>query len=231
MAVGSEERGLGKCEHVVVSVPKAERWMDESILRVKCRNAMFDRGVTGGMMIFHGYRMDKVARVLEWSPHYHCLGFVEGGFDRCRECAHSYGDCDACSGLKGREVRGFAKDGYLVSVKGERQTVFGTVFYLLHHATIRVGVKRFHVVTWFGVCGNRKFSGRKPKEAVGVCPACHKDMKKKVYVGSARIVRDIGNPWYVPLFLMDVLDGLGKPNFVDVGDVRAGGGSGGGQFG
>ncbi len=216
LAVASEERGFGKVEHVIVSPALVDHWLDESVLREKCRGALFDRGVVGGAMIFHGYRMDRKRRVLAWSPHYHTLGFVDGGFDRCRDCVHGYGDCDACSGFKGREVRGYAKDGYLVSVKGERLTVVGTGFYQLHHATIRVGLKRFMVVTWFGNCGNRKFKGRKAK-AVAVCPVCQDEMKKKVYVGSVFIVRDIGNPWYMKVFAMSPLDSSGLPNFVDAG--------------
>jgi hypothetical protein len=65
-----------------------------------------------------------------------------------RKCVHTREDCASCVGFKGREVRGFAKDGYLVKVHGKRETVFGTAYYQLNHATIRYGIRRFHVVTW-----------------------------------------------------------------------------------
>lgn len=39
---------------------------------------------------------------------------------------------------------------------GERRTVGGTAWYQLNHATVKVGVKCFRVVTWFGVCSYRK---------------------------------------------------------------------------
>jgi hypothetical protein len=94
--VEAVNRGLGVCEHVTVSVPVADRDLPESILRVKCRNALRDRGVSGACMIFHGYRMNRERTCLVWSPHYHTLGFIEGGFERCRECRHSRGDCASC---------------------------------------------------------------------------------------------------------------------------------------
>jgi hypothetical protein len=53
----------------------------------------------------------------------------------------------------------FLKDGYVVKVLGKRKTVFGTAWYQLHHATIRLGIKRFQSVTWFGNMGYRKLRG------------------------------------------------------------------------
>lgn len=87
------ELGLGKIEHVVVSVAVADRGLSEDVLREKCRDALFDRGVLGGCMLFHGYRRDKRRDVLVWSPHYHALCFIFGGFDRCRDCGHMWSAC------------------------------------------------------------------------------------------------------------------------------------------
>ena len=42
------KRGFGKVEHVTVSVAVADRDLPESVMRKKCRDALFDRGVTGG---------------------------------------------------------------------------------------------------------------------------------------------------------------------------------------
>jgi hypothetical protein len=209
-----DRRGFGKVEHVMVSVPFVGRNLPEMVLRMKCRNALFDRGVIGGCMIFHGFRIDEERQVLVWSPHYHCLGYVEGGFDRCRDCVHERGDCRSCSGFKGREVRGFAKDGYLVKVLPERLTVFGTAFYQLNHATVRVGIRRFHVVTWFGCCGNRKFEGERSMAEV-LCPVCCEEMVRSAYVGKRFIVRDIGVVGYLPVFVDDAFDEFGEPNYID----------------
>ena len=208
------KRGLGKIEHVVVSVAVADRDLSESVFRKKCRDALFDRGVLGGGMTFHGYRVDKKRDVLVWSPHYHTLGFILGGFDRCRVCVHVREDCASCDGLKGKEVRGYARDKYLVKVLAERKTVFGTAWYNLNHATVRIGIKRFHVVTWFGVCGNRKYATPKVKSEV-ICPACGEEMVRSVYVGSRYIVKDVGHPDYVSVFPFDEFGLDGAPNFID----------------
>jgi len=210
------ELGFGKVEHVVVSPSVVDRVLSESVLRKKCRDALFDRGVLGGCMIFHGYRRDKKRDVLVWSPHYHVLGFILGGFDRCRECVHDREDCASCSGFKGKEVRGYAKDGYLVKVLAERDTVFGTAFYQANHATVRVGIKRFHCVTWFGVCGNRKFKSKELETEV-TCPACEGEMKRSVYVGKRHLIKDIGHPDYTAWFVEDEFDENGEPNFIDKG--------------
>ncbi len=79
-----------------------------------------------------------------------------------------------------------------------------------------VGVKRFHSVTWFGCCGNRKFKSEVSKSEV-VCPACKSEMVRAVYMGSRHIVKDVGHVDYVPWFVMDEFDENGEPNFIVVG--------------
>jgi hypothetical protein len=213
------ERGFGVVEHLTVSPPKRDHCLPESTLRANCRMALLTRGVIGGSMIFHGFRMDRLRKKLVWSPHYHALVFIRGGFDVCRECDHLRGDCASCPSFKGREVREYAKDGYLVKCLEKRKTVVGTAFYQLNHATIRVGLKRFHTVTHFGVCGNSKLKGRK-FVSVHVCPVCAKagvksEMVKKPYVGKVFISRDIGDSRYMKLFPFDEFDVSGSPNFLD----------------
>ena len=219
--VEADRRGFGKVEHVVVSVAVADRCLPESVLRKKCRDALKDRSIVGGCMIFHGYRVDKKRRVLVWSPHYHSLGFVEGGFDRCRECVHNREDCSSCDGLKGREVRGFENDGILVKVMSKRKTVFGTAYYQLHHATIRVGVTRFHCVTWFGSCGNRKFRSEKVMVEVS-CPACGGDMIRSFHNGIDHIVKAVSEFGYQSVFCYPQFGEDGELNFVKVVGSRFG---------
>ena len=207
------ELGFGKIEHITVSVPPEHYSLSEKVLRKRCRDALFDRGVSGSCMIFHGYRIDRVRRVLVWKPHYHSLGFIKGGFDRCRDCVHERSDCRSCDGFKGREVRGFARDRYLVKVHDERKTVFGSAFYLLNHATVRVSfLSRFHSWTWMGVCGNRKYSSAKLLSE-DVCVECGEDMKDYVYTGKCRIVKDVGDAEYVPLYVVDRAE---SDNYVEV---------------
>lgn len=213
--IGAVKRGLGKVEHVMVSVAVADRDLPESVMRKKCRDALKDRGVTGGCMIYHGYRPDRKRGVLVWSPHYHSLSFIDGGFDRCRECVHTREDCAVCDGFKGRETRGFAKDKYLVKVMPERETVFGTSFYQLHHATIRIGIKGFHVTTWYGSCGNCKFKSEVVKTEI-VCPACGEALVKSIYFGKRPIAKDIGHVDYKSCYVDDEFNEDGSLRYVPV---------------
>lgn len=210
------ERGFGKVEHISVSVPPEDYGLPEKVLREKCRLALLVRGVVGGCMIFHGFRINKERSALVWAPHYHTLGFIRGGFDVCRGCVHDVKDCRGCSEFKGREVREYEKDRYLVKVLGERKTVFGTGWYQLNHATVRVGLRRFHTVTWFGICGNRKFKSAK-LASEDVCPACSEDMVRCAYRGRRRIARNVGDANYKAWFVDNEFDECGEPNYVDFG--------------
>lgn len=49
-----------------------------------------------------------------------------------------------------------------------------------------------------------------------VCPACGEEMPRSFYVGKRRIVKDIGSPDYVPLFVDDEFGEYGEPNYVEV---------------
>lgn len=208
------KRGFGKIEHVVVSVSEADRDLNESVFRKRSRLALLVCGVLGGCMIFHGYRIDRERNCLKWSPHYHVLGFIRGGYDRCRHCKG--GDCYACDGVEGRCYRVYKDNGYIVRVLEERKTVFGTAWYQLNHATLRIGLKRFHVVTWFGVCGYNNFKGEGVGAGVVPCPACGEEMVRSVHVGKRRIVKDLGDVGYKSVFVDDEFDESGEPNYVEV---------------
>jgi hypothetical protein len=218
------ERGLGEGEHIVVSPSVVDHDLSESVMRKKCRSALVARGVNGGCMIFHGFRIDRKRMVLVWSPHYHTVGFVSGGFDRCRKCVKlntlfcSMSDCSGFEAVTRRENK---KDGCIVKVKDKRITVFGTAWYQLNHGTIRVGIKRFHTVTWFGSCGNRKFGSKKSKAKI-LCPVCRSEMVKSMYMGMKYIEKNIGSRDYKACFVIDALGENGEPNFVEAVGGRSG---------
>lgn len=217
-----EKLGLGKPEHVTVSVPLWDRDLPEPVLRKKCAMVAFDRGLTGFAMIPHALRIDRVNKKLVREFHYHLIGYIAGGFDVCRECVHKRDDCASCSGFKGREVRGFRKDGYLVKVHDVRKSIFHTARYQLSHATASVGLKRCAVVTYWGSMACRKYkSFRVPVDEN--CPACKEEMKKSVKVGKTHVVRDVGSAGYASVVAVPEFDEYGDPNYVDVVEVGRGG--------
>lgn len=213
-----ERRGLGKADHVTVSVPKADRDLPEAVLRRRCAAAAFDRGMNGFTMIYHAVRKDKLNKKLFRSPHYHLLGFITGGFDVCRNCGHGGKDCASCTGFKGREVRGYAKDGYLVKVHDVRKTIFGTAKYSLGHATLVLGMKRSAVVTHWGTIACCEFKSF-PTPIDDSCPACKEEMVRSVKVGKTVVVRDVGSCGFASVVAVPELDEYGDPNYVPFEEV------------
>lgn len=206
------KRGYGVAEHIVLSPPRSLWGLSFSGLFKLGAVVLRDRGVVGAGLIPHGRRIDRRIRRLVWSPHMHGVGLIEGGFERCRVCVHGRGDCKSCDGFKGRQVRGYEKDGWIVKVEPPRITIFGTAFYLLNHVSVNVGLKRFQTLRWFGLLGNRVFKGIKGKRDVG-CPVCkvsghHSKLEHVAYWGKKPLSDSGCNA--VP----DV-DADGSPNFPD----------------
>jgi hypothetical protein len=200
------ERRFGKAEHVIVSIPSTDYGLTFEQLRRKAVKVAERRKVHGGCLIFHAFRYRNLIEarrtglpiVWYWSPHFHTLGFIRGDYAKCRKCknlktegfVYDRSQCMACEGFEGRTRREFDKEakkggiGYIVKVKGERKTLFGTAWYQLNHASIKSNVKRFHVATWFGSCSYRK--AKLPKEKpteMELCPICGEPLVKLRYLG------------------------------------------------
>lgn len=216
------EHGLGKVEHVVFSAPQVCQSLPlESLFKVFLSVAK-DRGVSG-VGIFHGRYINRELGGLSWRGHIHVLGFIEGGFDRCRNCAHERDACADCDGFKGREVRGCAKDEWIAKVTDERLSVFGTAWYQLNHHTVKLGIRRAHSVRWFGKCGNRMLKSPYHRSGAGCpCPICratgHESSMEKGYYRGKRLPKDVSDPRYRSVYAVPDLDEEGLPNFVDGGD-------------
>ena len=187
---------FGLAEHIIISIPKADYGLEYEKLRLKAIKILNSRGVFGGVLIFHGFRYRAYERIDNgirnmrgwyWSPHFHCIGFIKGGYGRCRQCPKFYiksvVTCAQCNGFEARTRRLFEKDGYIVKVKGERRTIMGTAWYQLNHASVKLNVTRFHVATWFGACSYRKLkiTYKKRKE---LCPICKHELVPLRYVGN-----------------------------------------------
>jgi hypothetical protein len=215
-------RLFGLAEHIVASVPARDYGLKFETLRAKIQKVLAVRNVVGGVLIFHGFRYN-LEKHWYWSPHFHVLGFVLGGYDCCRGCKKG---CVGCNGFEGRTRQFYQKDGYIVKVLDKRKTVFGTAWYQLNHASIKKDVRRFHVATWFGVCSYRKLKVS-PDIACqrNVCPICHEKLKRVLHLGTRRIITVKGQHGYVDSFVDDSADGDGSPNYCEAFSSRYGSGS------
>jgi len=177
---------FGQVEHIVASVPARDYGLSLEDLRSKVNKILAIRGVIGGNKIYHGFRYNR-RKQWYFSPHFHVLGFVLGGYSRCRNCERKWNCLAGCGGFDDRSYQNFLKDGYVVKVLGKRKTVVGTAWYQLNHASIDVTKKRFHVATWFGACSYRKLKvTTEYKKAI--CPICRHDLVRLDYLGIKNFV-------------------------------------------
>lgn len=172
---------FGVVEHIVCSVPPKDYGLSYDALRKKADKVLSTRGVIGYVKIFHGCRYNKL-KFWYFSPHFHVLGFILGGYSRCRDCKRKWNCLAGCGGWDDRSYQNFLKDKWYVKVLAKRKTVFGTAYYQLSHATINLAKKRFHVATWAGVCSYRKMSVT-PEKRRELCPLCQNDLIDIEYLG------------------------------------------------
>ena len=196
---------FGKVEHIVVSLPMHDYGLSVEASRLKAAKILRSRGVIGGVMIYHAFRYRNRGVLLRgvfspkgwyFSPHYHVLGYLLVGYAKCRHCKKvekagyiSREVCAGCNGFEARTRRLYDKDKYIVKVLAERITPVGTAWYQLSHSSIKVGVKRFHVSTWFGSCSYRKLKVT-PKIKKDVCPICGEELERLRYSGKKSFICD-----------------------------------------
>ncbi len=211
----AESLGMGKHEAFVVSVPPELRHLPERELRKLSYRAMRRRGIIGGEVTFHPFRNDWKNRFLPYSPHYHVEGFVKGDIiQKCRGCVHDRDDCSRCDGFKGRQMRAYEKDRFIVKMMDKRKSEFGSIWYTLNHAGINVKFTgRYEAWKWFGSCAKRKFKTVK-SASLDSCYVCGGETEDAIYVGKRPLVKDVGSPLYKPFFPMDEFDEDGEPNYV-----------------
>jgi hypothetical protein len=203
-------------EHLQASVPKKDYGLSYDVLSAKAILALKGSGGFGGNIIFHGHRKDYVKRELFFSPHFHSLAYIRGGY-KCRDC--EYLKCSSkmrlycafkgvCDGFEQVTRRAHVDDGWIVSLakneKGlveKRKSLFGTAWYQLEHASLKVGVVRFQIVKWWGVVNNRKL-----KTVRGLlehrCSACNGFMERSFLpLGCEPIVSNRGEKGFVKNFV------------------------------
>jgi hypothetical protein len=203
--INQASKKFGVAEHIVVSVPKTDYDLPFAEMKAKALVALRNRGVLGGVLIFHAERycnrQESIAKgkPFGWyiSFHFHVIGFVDGGYSQCRHCSRSTLECLACNGFEGRtrreyykeggkECSGGSESGWIVDVKSARKTIHGTAWYQLNHSTLVRGTKRSCVTTWFGVCSYVKLRlKKKDRISRNICPICQHELEEVVYIGNA----------------------------------------------
>lgn len=225
--------GFGQIEHIVDSCPKSEYELPFEKLKAQSLKAVRGRGFLGGFQIFHAERFSNpieaqikgIPSGWRYAPHFHYLGFLDGGYGVCRSCkkgkASHWVECWKCLGFEGVTRRLNVSDFHIVKVAADkygrklvRKTIFGTLFYQLNHATMVKGKVRVRVATWVGVCAYTKLKLKVgDRKKGGVCPICQHDLVQVSYVG----VGEINNgQWWEEQFEDDYLDDRGVPKWIEI---------------
>jgi len=213
----------GEVYHIIASPSPSDYDLPFDVICENTRKALAKRHVIGGCMIVHAVRVDK----RKFSIHFHCLAFIENNYyDKCRHCVGA--DCHKCDGFEGLTMRlrkgdSHKKgDGYIIKVLSKRNKSYisdkpnigGTAFYQLTHASVLKNVERFHVWTWFGVCGyNKNHDDVEVKKKV--CLVCGQDLVKHAYTGS-RPLSDFKRGGSLLNCLLDVVED-GVRVFAEIG--------------
>jgi len=210
---------FGVAEHLIDSIPKSYYGLSFEKLKANSLKAMRSRHYIGGIMIFHAERYHRsnetfVGEKAHWfySPHFHYLGFLDGGYGSCRGCSKPVSECWSCKNFEGLTRRLNVTDGHIVKVKGARKTIFGSLWYQMNHMTLVRGKKRSHTVVWNGVCSYKKLHLKKEDRIKrDVCPICGHDLVPVKYVG-------VGEPdncqWWLSEFEDSYLDECGVPKWI-----------------
>jgi hypothetical protein len=225
---------FGLAEHVVLSVPKSDYGLSFEELKAKALKNLRELGVVGGVLLFHMERYHNRVEALEknapmfWhvSLHFHAICFIDGGFS-CRGCHKSRSECLGCTGFNGRARRMYYDSnssgfGWITKVAerkvngryvaGKRQTVFGTAYYQLSHATLVRGPKRNHVVWWFGTASYVQLKLENiDRIKRDTCPICGSELVEVIYVGSDPCGSVF--QWWVKEWEEPFLDKNGSPNW------------------
>jgi len=185
---------FGQIEHLMISLPTKDYGLSLKAMRAKVKRLLIKRGVVGGCTIWHAFRYN-LQDLWYFSPHFHVVGFILGGYSTCRNCSRKSNCKAGCGNFDDRAWRLFNKDGYYCKVFGKRKTIVGTLYYQLNHSAIVKDVERFHAYTYFGNVSYRKLKVTVEMRKA-VCRICQHELVWIRYHGSKAIITDSASPYY-----------------------------------
>ena len=152
-----------KSKHIILSPPAWLLNVPISELRKEAYKILKNVNAKGGCLIVHPFREVHDQKTLSgktnWYPsiHFHVVGYGWLNY--------------------GLVVENFRKSGWIVKDKGERESNYGTIRYILSHAGVKKG---FHSLTWFGDLSYSKLIMPKYENELNLCPYCSEKMVRIV---------------------------------------------------
>lgn len=149
---GFKHSALGSPQHIVVSPSLSDyglvEFRNKDFLK-KAKVLLNEVGVLDGCIIFHGMRYADYHESLRkgvpfgwrWNPHLHVVGFISGGYGKCRHCKFqlkkTFVGCSTCDGFEHRVRESYKTSRYIIKCLDERTSVFGTIWYEASHMTVK----------------------------------------------------------------------------------------------
>ena len=149
---GVKHLALGSPQHLVVSPHVSDyglaEFKNEKFIQ-KVKALLNEVGILDGFILFHGARYANYEESVRkgvplgwrWNPHCHVLGFISGGYGKCRHCRfqlnRTFAGCSDCDGFEHRVRESYKKNQYIIKCLDERITVFGTIWYQASHMTVK----------------------------------------------------------------------------------------------
>ena len=118
--INEASKRFGLAEHIIQSVPQCDYGLKFAQLKAKAVKALRSRGVLGGVHIFHAFRYRNASNALRtglplgwyWSPHFHIIGFIDGGYACCRKCKNWWEDSNGNAHVLDTEMCLACKTGF-----------------------------------------------------------------------------------------------------------------------
>lgn len=182
---------FGLVEHLMISLPVRDYDMDLEAMRLKVIRLLKSLGVHGSALVFHGFRYANpieakrkdVVVGWRWSVHFHVIGYIRGGYSRCRSCPTKWNCRSSCDGFDSKAWALYLKSGFKVKVFSKRESIYWTAYYILSHATVKKDSIRFHPFTYFGCISYHKMAVVEDLRKAS-CPLCGLPLVKLRYSGS-----------------------------------------------
>ena len=174
-------------KHIILSPPAWLLDVPISELRKEAYKILKNVNAKGGCLIAHPFRAYKQIQLdgktkSQWYPrvHFHVVGF----------------------GWLGNTAENFRKSGWVVKNKGERDSNYGTIRYILSHAGVKKG---YHTLTWFGDLSYSKLIMPKYENELNLCPYCSEKMvriESREFIGEPppQMMECVVNAeeWFIP---------------------------------
>jgi hypothetical protein len=182
---------LMEIRHLTVSIPKIDWLLPYNVKKKKAETSLFMAGAEGACQFYHPKRWSKTNKKWFYSPHFHFLAVVPGGWLNGQIVSIVNKGLRDKNGEFSKDKKGnslFEGSNYVIKNLPENRTKqseqIKTLMYQLSHAGVPFGHQ--HAVTWIGCLSYNqlsvpKITKSKINEVKEHCPLCNSPLRPVAY--------------------------------------------------